>query len=129
VSAMMQGMTLPKAMWARRARPLVLCVLAMSIAASIGLLVGADPALAKTFRVNSMEDAPDNSSTDDECATDFFQPGTEPNCTLRAAIQEANVNGESDTIVFDPTLSGTITLTLGRLRIFDSTPRPTTWTF
>jgi len=97
-------------------KALALGLLVLALVAAC-LLLTARPAHADTFRVNSMEDAWDNSSTDGECATDFFQPGTEPNCTLRAAIGEANFNDESDTIIFDPALSGTITLTLGQLDI------------
>ena len=106
---------------AERLRTLVFCLVALMAAVSSGVLLAADPAHAAAFRVNSMGDAADNSSTDGECATEPFRPGTEPNCTLRAAIGEANFNGQGDTIVFDPALSGTITLTLGQLRIEDDT--------
>ena len=106
---------------AERLRTLVFCLVALVAAVSGGVLLAADPAHAATLRVNSMGDAADNSSTDGECATDPFRPGTEPNCTLRAAVGEANFNGQGDTIVFDPALSGTITLTLGQLRIEEDT--------
>jgi CSLREA domain-containing protein len=111
-----------KEMWVGRARTLAFFVLAMLVAASVGLLLAAKPAhAAMTFTVNSMADAFDNNSTDGECDTTRFpQPGTEPNCTLRAAIQETNANGETDTITFDPALSGTITL--GGLKIANDTP-------
>jgi Bacterial Ig-like domain len=104
-----------QAMWVGRARTFVFFILALLVAASTGVLLAANPAHAVAHRVNSMEDAGDNDWGDGECATDFFQPGTEPNCTLRAAIQETNVNDDSDTIIFDPALSGTITL--GQLEI------------
>jgi len=112
-----------KEMWVGRARTLAFFVLAMLVAASVGVLIAAKPAHADTIRVNSMADAFDNNSTDGECDTTRFpQPGTEPSCTLRAAIQEANANGETDMIIFDPALSGTITLTLGGLEIANDTP-------
>ncbi len=100
-----------KAMWVGRRAVLLLTV------TTVALVTVASPAWANTFRVNSMGDAADNSSTDGECATDPFPVGTEPNCTLRAAIQESNVNAQGDTIVFDPALAGTITLSLGQLTI------------
>ncbi len=113
---------LHKAMWLRRTRTVALCVVALLVAVSIGLLVGAKPAHADTIiTVNSMEDAGDVAPSG-VCNTAPFPEGTEPECTLRAAIQEANANGVSDTIVFDPFLSGTITLTLGQLTIANDTP-------
>ncbi len=113
----------PKVMWVGRARTLAFWLLALLVAVSIGVLLAANPAHADTFNVNSTEDAFDNDSTDGECDTTRFpQPGTEPNCTLRAAIEEANANGETDTISFVSGLSGTITLTLGGLEIENDTP-------
>jgi CSLREA domain-containing protein len=112
-----------KVMWGQRARTLAFCVVALLVAASIGMLLTAKDARADTISVNSMEDARDNSSTDGLCDTTRFpQPGTEPICTLRAAIEEANANGETDTIIFDPALSGTITLSLGEIGILNDTP-------
>ncbi len=115
----MPDMALRRVLWLQRARTIALCVLAVVVVASIGVLLGAKPAHAATFRVNSMEDAGDMSPTDGECASEPFRPGFEPKCTLRAAIQETNGNGQSDTIIFDPVLSGTITLTLGQLEVAD----------
>lgn len=110
-------------MWLQRARILTLWLLALLVAASIGLLIAANPAHADTIiRVNSMEDAGDNNPGNGTCATAPFLVGTEPNCTLRAAIQEANAEGDSDTVTFDSALSGTITLTLGELGIANDTP-------
>ena len=87
------------------------------------MLPSADPAHADTIiRVNSMADAGDNNPGNGTCATAPFPVGTEPTCTLRAAIQEANVNGVSDTIIFDSFLSGTITLTVGQLTLANDTP-------
>ncbi len=105
-----------------RARPLGFWLLTLMVAASVGLLLGAKPAHAAEIMVNSMGDAGDNNPGNGTCATKPFQQGTEPECTLRAAIQEANANGVSDTIIYDPFLSGTITLTLGELVIANDTP-------
>src|SRR5215210_6260265 len=105
----------PKALWDGRARTLAFFVLAVLVAASLGALLAAKPAHASTIMVNSMADASDLSSTDGVCATEPFVVGTRPKCTLRAAIEEANVNDQGDTIVFDSGLSGTIILTLGEL--------------
>jgi CSLREA domain-containing protein len=119
---MIRSTVAPKVMWVRRARTLAFCVLAVLVVASIGMLLGAKPAHAATFSVNSMGDAGDNNPGNGTCATKPFQQGTEPECTLRAAIQEANVNGEADTIVFDSFLSGTIILSLGDLEVANDTP-------
>ncbi len=45
-------------------------------------------------------------------------------CAGRAAIEEANANDASDTITFSPGASGTIILTLGKLRITDDITGP-----
>jgi CSLREA domain-containing protein len=105
-------------MWVGRARAFALWLLAVLVAASIGSLLAPSPVHADTIiTVNSLEDAGDNNPGNGTCATAPLQEKIEPRCTLRAAIQEANVNGVSDTIVFDSFLSGTITLTLGQLDI------------
>jgi CSLREA domain-containing protein len=75
----------------------------------LGLLLGAKPAYAKTFTVNSTSD-----SDDGEC--DPF--GVFTDCTLREAINVARVNGNRpvvDTINFNIPGSGvkTISLTSG----------------
>ena len=108
--------------WVGRSRTLAFCVLAVLVAASLGLLLTAKPAHANAFRVNTMEDAGDQNLGDGTCATEPFAVGTEPKCSLRAAIQETNSNGATDTIIFDPVLRGTITLTLGQLQINNDTP-------
>ncbi len=120
----MAGMTLllNKATWVNKARTLAFWILAVMVVASVGMLLAAKPAHADTIRVNSMEDAGDNNPGNGICATAPFPVGTEPKCALRAAIQEANANGVSDTIIFDSFLSGTLTLTLGELAIANDTP-------
>ncbi|MCP4570041.1 MAG: DUF11 domain-containing protein, partial [FCB group bacterium] len=51
--------------------------------------------------VNSAGDAPDSDSTDGICATGALMPDGKPECTLRAAILEANTRHGHNTINFD----------------------------
>ncbi len=55
---------------------------------------------AETFTVNSTGDAEDQ-APGGVCNTAPFPVGTEPECTLRAAIQEANATTTADTISFN----------------------------
>ncbi len=120
-SAQQQGKVV---VWGERARTLALCVLALSVAASFGLLLGVGPAHADTFTINSTNDREDEFVGDGACYTGVLiaDPANEvgtvvPECTLRAAIEEANVNDQIDTIRFLSGLNGTITLSLGELVI------------
>ena len=58
--------------------------------------------------VNTLADAPDANLGDNVCDSDGATSGSQ--CTLRAAIQEANAAAGDDTITFDPSLSGAISL-------------------
>ncbi len=60
----------------------------------------ASPAWAAEFIVNSTGDAGDVGPSG-VCNTVPFPEGTEPECTLRAAIDEANATTAADTIDFD----------------------------
>ncbi len=61
------------------------------------------------LKVNSLADAADTNAGDGKCDTDAGTAGDQ--CTLRAAIQEANAVAGADTIRFDPVLNlGTISL-------------------
>src|SRR5215203_99712 len=113
-----------KIIWAERARNLTFWFLALLVAASIGVLVGARSAHAAEFRVNSMDDAIDALPGNGQCATELLPVGTRGICTLRAAIEEANANDLSDTISFSSGMSGTITLTLGQLTITNDISGP-----
>ena len=75
-----------KVMWVGRARTLAYCVLAVLVAISIGMILAAKPAHVNTFTVGSMGDVGDNNPGDGTCASIFHQVGTDPECTLRAAI-------------------------------------------
>jgi CSLREA domain-containing protein len=89
---------LHKTIWVeRRARTLTYYLLAVLAAASIGVLLMAKPAYAKTFTVNSTGDLADP-GLNGVCDVSPFTTGLQ--CTLRAAIQEANNTSVADTINF-----------------------------
>lgn len=74
--------------------------LALAVAVLHGLMLAAEPAHAdNTFVVNSTGDDGD-AAPSGVCNTAPFQVGTEPECTLRAAIEEANATAAPDTINF-----------------------------
>src|SRR3954452_25342058 len=74
-----------------RAAAIAICLL--------GLTAGpaAAQAVPQTFTVTNPNDIKDNNIGDGVCATGVGAGGL--GCTLRAAIQEANVNASADTIV------------------------------
>ncbi len=98
---------------AREMMTLTLCFLLMSAAILI-VSLAADPALAlSTFTVNRTTNESDASTADGVCDVDTSTTGNQ--CTLRAAIQQANANSnpsETDAIKFnipgDPTKVKTI---------------------
>ena len=88
---------------------MVLLVAALVVAS---LLLTDNPAHAATsFTVNSTADLEDEDSADAQCDTGrvLLESGSE--CTLRAAIQQANASSGADTIVFGiPGLEGVKTI-------------------
>jgi hypothetical protein len=98
-----------KVMWVGRARTLDFCVLAVLITAYIGvLLITAKPAhAATTFTVNQTGNLGD-ALRNGEC--DVLLPTAGHQCTLRAAIQEANATTGKDTINFNIPGSGVQTI-------------------
>jgi CSLREA domain-containing protein len=106
----MAGMTVHEVIWVARARTLAFWLLALLVAASIGLL-GARPAHADTFTVNSFADLADV-QLDGTCDANA---GVAVSCTLRAAIQEANFIEGADTINFAITGAGPHTISPGFL--------------
>lgn len=78
--------------------------------AAIGATVlFAPPAQAASFEVDTLADTPP-----DGCAAPADT--TDPvDCTLREALEAANANSEDDTITFESSLSGEVTLELGQL--------------
>jgi CSLREA domain-containing protein len=90
---------------AKTMRKVTLLLAAMALAVVLAAL----PAqAATTFTVNSTNDAPDTNAGDEVCDSNSAEEGNQ--CTLRAAIQEANALSGDDVIGFDPPVSGTITL-------------------
>jgi hypothetical protein len=71
----------------------------MLVAASIGVLVAANPAYAANFIVNRNGDAPDANINNAACDSNASQRGNQ--CTLRAAIQESNDTAGADQIRFN----------------------------
>jgi CSLREA domain-containing protein len=95
----------PEIMWVGRARrTLSFFLLAVLVATSIGVLFMAGEAHADTFFVNSTKDRVDERPGDGLCFTGVRivhdDGGIEGECTLRAAIQEANAVAGADTINF-----------------------------
>lgn len=77
-----------------------------TVVALVGLGVGVSPgvSIAATFNVNSSADLPDRDTTDGTCEATFNQN----DCTVRAAIMEANAQAGTDTINLQ---GGTVDLT------------------
>jgi CSLREA domain-containing protein len=73
------------------------------------MLISAKPAhAATTFTVNLTSDEGDTTKGDGQCGVVPSIPG--PQCTLRAAIEEANATPGADTISFDIPGSGVQTI-------------------
>ncbi len=81
------------------ARIPILGVLALLVAASTGVLLAVSPAQAATFVVNRNGNAPDANINNAACDANASQQGNQ--CTLRAAIAEANDTAGADTINFN----------------------------
>ena len=62
-------------------------------------LLAAKPAHVATFTVNGTGDSPDANTSNSVCDSNAFVSGNQ--CTLRAAIQEADDTLGADTIGFD----------------------------
>ena len=76
-----------------------------------GILATSPAHAATTFTVNSTADAPDAFTTSNTCDTDVFTSGDQ--CTLRAAIQQANATAGADTINFAIPGTGVETIAVG----------------
>ncbi|MDJ0497436.1 MAG: DUF5011 domain-containing protein, partial [Acidimicrobiia bacterium] len=68
---------------------------------SQSVFIPAHPVSVLPFIVNSTGDASDNNPGDGVCYTGGVNTETNPECTLRAAIEEANAFAGTDTINFD----------------------------
>ncbi len=95
-------------------------ILTFAVGAAIALLASA--VSAKTFTINSTADAVDNNPGDGSCFTgniivwSIDPPISEGECTLRAAILEANLLGGADEVHFDgrlPAPGGFVTIVPG----------------
>jgi predicted outer membrane repeat protein len=75
-------------------------------------------AQAATFTVNLTTDAVDANTGDGVCDTNIVSAGQQ--CTLRAAIQQANATVGVDDIAFSLAGTNTINLTIGELQIIGS---------
>jgi hypothetical protein len=95
----MAGMALHKSMWVERTRTIALWLLALLIATFIGVLLTIKPAHAATFVVNRTADTQDANLANAACDSNASQAGNQ--CTLRAAIQEANDTPGEDQIRFN----------------------------
>jgi CSLREA domain-containing protein len=104
-----------------RARCVTLSLLAMVLAFASKPAAAQTPAL--TFQVNSTADLVDQTPGDGKCATgNFINSSTTPQCTLRAAIDEANALSTSNpSSLYAITLpSGTYSLTTNESCTLDS---------
>src|SRR5215210_4238566 len=80
-------------------RRALIMLAALALAGALFAL-GPGPAhAATTFTVNSTGDGPDSDTTDDACEVASLPPSGE--CTLRAAIEQANATSGADTINFN----------------------------
>lgn len=83
-------------------------LLAALVTMLLALFALAAPAHATTFTVNSTGDGQDMDTTDGQCLSGFMRTGSGllvGECTLRAAIEQANATAGADTINFN--ISGT----------------------
>jgi parallel beta-helix repeat protein len=78
-------------------------VMAMAVLTAGAVLPPESPLAAAAFTVNNSGDLPDADTTDGQCLT------ASNNCTLRAALEEANVSSTGAVITF----SGNMTITPG----------------
>jgi hypothetical protein len=116
------GVTGPLISTERMRKKLAVAVAALGVALLLPLF-SASVAAAATFTVNETGDEVDSDLTDDRCDSDSTTTGRQ--CTLRAAIEEANDTAGDDDIGFDlggtgaqaispaselPTITGTLTI-------------------
>jgi CSLREA domain-containing protein len=79
---------------------------------TVALVTAASPACATTFTVNSTGDREDRDPGDNVCHTGAGIIGVGLECTLRAAIQEANATAGADTINFNIRGTGVRTISI-----------------
>jgi hypothetical protein len=87
-------------MWGTKTKALIAGLLLVATMVLTSMIAAASPARASTtFVVNGTGDAPDASTTASACDTDTSTTGKQ--CTLRAAIEQANATAGADAINFD----------------------------
>jgi CSLREA domain-containing protein len=109
--------------WSTKTLVAGLFVVAMVFAS---MMAAASARASTTFVVNGTGDAPDASTTASACDTDLSTTGKQ--CTLRAAIEQANATPGADTINFAIPGTGVKTIHVGEtglVRLPDITERVT----
>ena len=91
--------TASEVMWVGRAKVLAFGMATVVAVLLFGLLMAASPAQAVTFTVNSTADTQDANLSNTVCDVNASAKGNQ--CTLRAAIQEANNTSGADVISFN----------------------------
>jgi CSLREA domain-containing protein len=104
------GSSREKLLWGRKAKALAAGALMAAMMAA-GLMAASPAHAATTFTVNSTADTPDAFTTSNTCDTDVFTSGDQ--CTLRAAIQQANATPGADAINFNIPGTGVKTINVG----------------
>ena len=94
-----------------KTRALVAGLLVAGVMVPSSLLPASPSHAATTFTVNNTSDAPDAFTTSNTCDTDVFTNGDQ--CTLRAAIQQANATAGADVINFNVPGTGVKTINVG----------------
>ena len=97
--------------WTRKTRALAAGLLVAGMMAAFSLMPTLPAHAATTFTVNSTADTPDAFPTSSTCDTDVFT--SENQCTLRAAIQQANATAGADAINFNISGTGVKTIAVG----------------
>jgi hypothetical protein len=104
------GSSRERLLWGRKVKALAAGALLAAMMAA-GILAASPSHAATTFSVNSTADTPDAFTTSNTCDTDVFTNGDQ--CTLRAAIQQANATAGADTINFAISGTGVKTIAVG----------------
>jgi CSLREA domain-containing protein len=97
-------------LWCTKAKTLAVGLIVAAMMAA-GLASASPTRASTTFTVNSTADTPDASLAGTACDTDVFTNGDQ--CTLRAAIQQANATAGADAISFAIPGTGVKTINVG----------------
>jgi CSLREA domain-containing protein len=97
--------------WGTKTKALLAAWLLLAAMLIAGTMAAGPARAATTFTVNSTADTPDASLAGTACDTDVFTNGDQ--CTLRAAIQQANATFGADAINFAIPGTGVKTISVG----------------